>query len=74
MRPTTIAAGVFILLNTNSTMAIDLTPLWDFSQPDVSEQRFRAALRTASADDALVLQTQIARSYGLRKPCHSIPG
>ena len=48
-------------------MAIDLTPLWDFSQPDVSEQRFRAALKTASADDALVLQTQIARSHGLRR-------
>ena len=47
-------------------MAIDLTPLWDFSQPDVSEQRFRAALKTASADDTLVLQTQIARSHGLR--------
>jgi hypothetical protein len=24
-----------------STMAIDLTPLWDFSQPELSEQRFR---------------------------------
>ncbi len=67
MRPTAIAAGVFIFLTTTSTMAIDLTPLWDFSQPDVSEQRFRAALKTASGDDALVLQTQIARSYGLRK-------
>ena len=67
MRPTAIAAGVFIFLTTTSAMAIDLTPLWDFSQPDVSEQRFRAALKTASVDDALVLQTQIARSYGLRK-------
>jgi len=48
-------------------MAIDLTPLWDFSRPDVSEQRFRAALNGASNDDALILQTQIARTYGLRK-------
>ena len=48
-------------------MAIDVTPLWDFSQPELSEQRFRAALQTASGDDALILQTQIARSYGLRK-------
>jgi tetratricopeptide (TPR) repeat protein len=48
-------------------MAIDLTTLWDFSRPDVSEQRFRAALKDASNDDALILQTQIARTYGLRK-------
>jgi tetratricopeptide (TPR) repeat protein len=48
-------------------MAIDVTPLWDFSQPELSEQRFRDALQTASGDDALILQTQIARSYGLRK-------
>ncbi len=49
------------------SMAVDLTPLWDFSRPDLSEQRFRAALTTASGDDAVILQTQIARSYGLRK-------
>lgn len=48
-------------------MAIDLTPLWDFSRPDVSEQRFRAALATASGDEVVILQTQIARSFGLRK-------
>ncbi len=47
-------------------MAVDVTPLWDFSKPDVSEQRFRAALESASGDDALILQTQIARTYGLR--------
>lgn len=48
-------------------MAIDLAPLWDFSQPELSEQRFRAALATASPDDSLILQTQIARTYGLRR-------
>ena len=48
-------------------MAIDLAPLWDFNQPELSEQRFRAALATASADDSLILQTQIARTYGLRR-------
>jgi tetratricopeptide (TPR) repeat protein len=54
-----------------SAMAIDLAPLWDFNQPELSEQRFRAALATASGDDALVLQTQIARSYGLRRDFES---
>jgi len=48
-------------------MAIDLAALWDFNKPEVSEQRFRAALETATGDDALVLQTQIARTYGLRR-------
>lgn len=47
-------------------MTLDLSSLWDFSQPELSEQRFRAALATASPDDALILQTQIARSHGLR--------
>lgn len=47
-------------------MAIDLAPLWDFANPQVSEQRFRAALASARGDDVLILQTQIARTYGLR--------
>jgi tetratricopeptide (TPR) repeat protein len=57
---------LFGLLYVSSAMAIDLAPLWDFNQPELSEQRFRAALATASPDDALILQTQIARTYGLR--------
>jgi tetratricopeptide (TPR) repeat protein len=48
-------------------MAIDLTPLWDFSNPALSEQRLRTALQTAVGDDVLILQTQIARTHGLRK-------
>ncbi len=47
--------------------AIDIAPLWDFGNPALSEQRFRAALATAAGDDALILQTQIARTYGLRR-------
>jgi tetratricopeptide (TPR) repeat protein len=47
-------------------MAIDLAPLWDFSKPEVSEQRFRQALQGATGDDALILKTQIARTFGLR--------
>lgn len=54
-------------MTATSAMAIDVTPLWDFSKPDESEQRFRAALETAEGDDALILQTQIARTHGLRK-------
>jgi hypothetical protein len=47
--------------------AFDPTPLWDFKDPAVSEQRFVQALATAQGDDALIIKTQIARSYGLRK-------
>ncbi len=47
-------------------MAIDLNGLWDYTKPDVSEARLRQALVGASADDTLILQTQIARTFGLR--------
>lgn len=46
---------------------LDLQALWDFSRPEVSEQRFRERLATARGDEALVLQTQIARTLGLRR-------
>jgi tetratricopeptide (TPR) repeat protein len=46
--------------------AIDLVPLWNFGDPAASEQRFKAALSNASGDDALILQTQIARTHGMR--------
>jgi hypothetical protein len=48
-------------------MSIDVSILWDFNKPELSEERFRSALSTASADDALILHTQIARTYGLRR-------
>ena len=62
-----ILLPIIASLFTSHAMAIDLVPLWDFSKPELSEQRFRAALPTASADDQLILQTQIARTKGLRK-------
>ncbi|MCY7319976.1 MAG: tetratricopeptide repeat protein [Ramlibacter sp.] len=48
-------------------MAIDINELWDYAKPEVSEARFQQALVGASADDSLILQTQIARTFGLRK-------
>ena len=47
-------------------MTIDISSLWDFGRPKLSEDRFQSALATASPDDALILQTQIARTYGIR--------
>ena len=48
-------------------MAIDVAPLWNYSDPAGSEKRFRDALATASGDDAIELETQIARTWGLRR-------
>jgi len=48
-------------------MAISVNSLWDYGKPEVSEERFRAALDGASEDDKLILQTQIARTFGLRR-------
>lgn len=59
--------SICLALASGAAMAIDLDLLWDFSRPDMSEQRFRSALENASGDDAFILQTQIARTYGLRK-------
>lgn len=62
-----LALASTILLGGPPAMAIDVAPLWKFSDPAASEQRFRDALATASGDDAIELQTQIARTYGLRR-------
>lgn len=45
----------------------DIDDYWEYSDPSASEQRFRAALATAQGDRALELQTQMARTYSLRK-------
>ncbi|HET7363757.1 MAG TPA: tetratricopeptide repeat protein [Burkholderiales bacterium] len=44
-----------------------IVELWDFADPAKSESRFRDAAATASGDWRLELQTQIARTYSLRK-------
>ena len=48
-------------------MAADIDALWDYTQPAVSEARFREALKSESGDDALELETQIARTFSLRR-------
>jgi tetratricopeptide (TPR) repeat protein len=46
---------------------VDLDALWDFNQPAVSEERFRAALGAATGEEAQVLRTQLARSLALQR-------
>ena len=48
-------------------MPIDILALWNFQNPAESEQRFHDAMDGASEDEKLSLETQIARTYGLRK-------
>jgi len=62
----TLLAALTLALLAAPAMAIDVDALWLYSKPDVSERRFRAALVDASDDERLILQTQIARTYGLR--------
>ena len=59
----------FVLLSslTSTVMALNVNGLWDYSKPELSEQRFIAALDGASEDEKLLLQTQIARTYGLHR-------
>jgi tetratricopeptide (TPR) repeat protein len=65
LRVLRLALGL-LMLHPAARAAVDVDALWDYGQPAASEQRLRAALATASGDDALILQTQIARTHGLR--------
>jgi tetratricopeptide (TPR) repeat protein len=50
-----------------STDTIDIDSFWEYTNPAVSEERFRTALTFAHGDARLELLTQIARTYGLRQ-------
>ena len=56
-----------MLASAGAVAAVDLAGLWDVSDPVISEQRLREALAKASGDDALIITTQIARTYQLRR-------
>jgi hypothetical protein len=66
LRKAGAAICIFLAAQGADAMAIDVNAMWNFSQPAQSEARFRDALAAASPDDALILQTQIARTWGLR--------
>ncbi|MBL8314912.1 MAG: hypothetical protein JNK55_14300, partial [Rubrivivax sp.] len=66
MKLQTPLLAALLLMTCPARAAVDLDALWDYRNPALSEQRFRQALDTAKGDDALILQTQIARTHGLR--------
>ena len=62
-----VAVGVLMAILNGGAMAVDIDALWDYDQPGVSEMRFRDALKSESGDDALEVETQIARTLSLRR-------
>jgi tetratricopeptide (TPR) repeat protein len=59
--------AILALPMASALSAVDVLSAWDFARPEVSEARFRELARGASPDDAAILQTQVARTYGLRR-------
>ncbi len=51
----------------HATGGSSIEDFWEYDDPAASEQRFRAALGTGDPDRDLELQTQIARTYALRR-------
>jgi hypothetical protein len=45
---------------------VDVLSIWNYDDPAASEARFREIAKSADPDDAAILETQIARTYGLR--------
>jgi tetratricopeptide (TPR) repeat protein len=68
--PTLAVVALSAWLAGAAQAAVDVDALWDYGNPAESENRFRAALadpaRSSNVDDRLTLQTQIARTLGLR--------
>ena len=62
-----VLTPLMLLAMSSPVQALDLSALWDFGNPSLSEQRFRQALAQAQGDEALILHTQIARTHSLRK-------
>lgn len=62
------AAGFLMLFGSSDPLhAATIVELWNFSNPGESEQRFRDAMTNAQGDLRLELQTQVARTYSLRR-------
>lgn len=72
-RPTLRLRHALLALSLGATLlagparaALDVDALWDFAQPVRTEQAFREALGRAQGDEALILVTQIARTFTIR--------
>lgn len=59
--------AIALLTTSGPSMALELNALWDYGNPALSEQRFAAAMADATSDERLILQTQVARTHGIRR-------
>jgi len=67
-RPRAILALATLLVSAMAAGADgDIDNFWEYDNPAASEQRFRAALGRGDRNRDLELQTQIARTYSLRR-------
>ncbi len=49
------------------SVAADIDALWDYAKPAESEARFREVLKAETGDAALEVETQIARTFSIRR-------
>ena len=62
-----VATVIALLLLTVRAHALDVEDLWEPGDPVASEARMLVALEATQDDDALIIRTQIARTYMFRK-------
>ena len=67
MRKSVLVALALSATALHSMATVDVLTLWNFDDPAASEARFRELAKTANPDDRVILETQIARTYGLRR-------
>lgn len=62
-----LAAALAAALASSTVGAMDIDSHWEYGDPAASEVRFRGLLEQAQGDQRLEVQTQIARTYSLRR-------
>ena len=65
--PSVLLSTLLLAASPYAMATIDILSLWNYDDPAASEVRFRELMNSASADEAAILETQIARTFGLRR-------
>ncbi len=67
MHKSALVALALSAITLHAMATVDVLALWNFDDPAASENRFRELAKTANPEDQAILETQIARTYGLRR-------
>ena len=62
-----LPAALLVALIIAPACAMDVDSYWEYGDPAASEARFRGLIEQAQGDERLEVQTQIARTYSLRR-------